>query len=502
MGTVFIYLVVFFIMLFIWKYFSKSSKVKRLPPCPPAKPFIGNLLDFKGSPHLKFEEWTERYGPIFTWTVFNKRGVTVNRADLVRKLLTHESLAPYTNDRFNSFQGEYVAWNYKDVLFGRADENLGRLRKAMHKGLRLYGDGVSTFENTVQRELQRVVELIKDKDGKDFDPRPIISDSIGNLISILLTGSQIESSEESKRIWKLSNLILLSLRPAFMSIMETVPFLRYFPGPFRNTVHDVLTARDEVISKYYTIARETYEPGKTRGYVDALIKLQEEEVDENGVSWLKEEHIKGLIVDVVFAGLMTTTNAILIAILLLIHHPSVFEKVKKEVLDIIGPDRPPSLKDREEMPYIQAVILEILRYSAHISVPPPHRCTVDVEFEGYTIPQGSIILLNFWFIHHDPEIWGDPWQFRPERFLDDHGNLLSPEHNLRQSLILFGVGRRSCVGETMARSRMFLYLATLIQQFDLRLPKDHDVVSHDPRGYSETVILEPPQYFITAVPQT
>ncbi|KAK3593820.1 hypothetical protein CHS0354_014366 [Potamilus streckersoni] len=501
MGTILIYLVVFIILLCVWKYYSKSSNVKRLPPCPPGKPLLGNLLNLKESPHLKFDEWVKLYGPIFTWTVFNTRGVTVNRADLVRKLLTHESLAPYTNDRFSTFQGEYIAWNYKDVLFGRGGDIHGRLRKAMHKGLRLYGDGVSTFENTVLLELKRVVKLIKGKDGKDFDPRPIISDSIGNLISILLSGDQIESSEESKRIWKLSDQILLSLRPVFMSIMEAVPFLRYFPGPIRNTVHDVLTARDEVISKYYTIARETYEPGKTRGYVDALIKLQEEDLDENGVCWLKDEHIKGLIVDMVFGGLMTTTNAILIAILVLINHPACLEKLKKEILDTIGPDRLPSLKDREDMPYIQAVILETLRYSAHVSVPPPHRCTADIEFEGYTIPQDSIILLNLWSIHHDPEIWSDPWQFRPERFLDDHGDLLPPEHNLRQSLILFGVGRRSCVGETMARSRMFLYLATLIQHFDLGLPKDHDIVSHDPHGYSDTVILQPPQYFVTAVPQ-
>ncbi|KAL3866966.1 hypothetical protein ACJMK2_044210 [Sinanodonta woodiana] len=393
MDTVFIYIVVLLIVLFIWKKNSKSSKQKRLPPCPPGKPLIGNLLDLKGSPHLKFDEWTKLYGPIFSWNVFNTSGVAVNRADLVRKLLTHESLAPYTNDRFSTFQGEYVAWNYKDVLFGRGGENHGRLRKAMHKGLRLYGDGVSTFENTVQLELKRVVKLIKEKDSKDFDPRLIISDSIGNLISILLSGNQIESAEESKRIWKLSDQILLSLRPVFMSIMETAPCLRHIPGPIRNTVQNVLAARDEVISKYYKAARETYEPGKTRGFVDALIKLQEEEMDENGISWLTDEHIKGLIVDMVFGGLMTTTNAILIAILVLINHPACLEKLKNEVLDTIGLDRLPSLKDRENMPYIQAVILETLRYSAHVSVPPPHRCTTDIEFEGYTIPQDSLKLI-------------------------------------------------------------------------------------------------------------
>ena len=57
----------------------------------------------------------------------------------------------------------------------------------------------------------------------------------------------------------------------------------------------------------------------------------------------------------------------------------------------------------------------------------------DVEFEGYCIPKGSILFGCFWSANHDETIWIDPWNFRPERFLDDKGKLLSVDHKLRKS---------------------------------------------------------------------
>lgn len=114
------------------------------------------------------------------------------------------------------------------------------------------------------------------------------------------------------------------------------------------------------------------------------------------------------------------------------------------------------------MPYTEAVINEVLRLS---SVAPLvfHWTTGSTRLNGYDIAKNTTVISNLYSIHHNPKIWGDPETFRPERFLSEDGKSgLKSEH-----LIPFGIGRRQCIGETLARSNFFLFLTSLFQQFDI-----------------------------------
>lgn len=66
-------------------------------------------------------------------------------------------------------------------------------------------------------------------------------------------------------------------------------------------------------------------------------------------------------------------------------------------------------------------------------------------------------------MHHDQKIWGDPENFRPERFLSEDGK----KYQKSEYLIPFQLGRRQCVGETLARDTIFLYLANIYQKFEI-----------------------------------
>ncbi len=117
------------------------------------------------------------------------------------------------------------------------------------------------------------------------------------------------------------------------------------------------------------------------------------------------------------------------------------------------------------MPYTTAFLYELLRYTSVAALGVGHRAVDDVQIAGYTIPKGTQIITNLWALHHDPEFWEDPEEFRPERFLDEHGDLVSADHPNRKNLMPFGAGPRVCLGESLALTRLFVWTAALIQRF-------------------------------------
>jgi len=97
-----------------------------------------------------------------------------------------------------------------------------------------------------------------------------------------------------------------------------------------------------------------------------------------------------------------------------------------------------------------------------------HRSMRDMEFKGYTIPNDTLIIPNLYFIHHDPKVWSDPGEFKPERFLSTDGKSFQKH----EALIPFSVGRRQCLGESLARDSLFLFLTNTFQNFEVEFEKN------------------------------
>ena len=129
------------------------------------------------------------------------------------------------------------------------------------------------------------------------------------------------------------------------------------------------------------------------------------------------------------------------ALLLFMHHPEVQDKCYKEICDVIGPDRTPSMRDRQEMTYMEATLLEVLRKGNIAPLSVSHGLSQDITFHGYSIPQDAIIIPHLSSILQDPEIWGDPENFRPERFIGPDGKRACPEE-----FIPFSTGRKKPLG--------------------------------------------------------
>ena len=113
------------------------------------------------------------------------------------------------------------------------------------------------------------------------------------------------------------------------------------------------------------------------------------------------------------------------------------------------------------MLYLEATIHEVLRFSSLAPLGAPHKALEEVQFHGYTIPKGSMVLANIYKATREVDVWGDPEVFRPERFLASDGKSLVRY----DAWMPFAVGKRTCLGETLAKDELFLFIGNLFQTF-------------------------------------
>jgi len=159
------------------------------------------------------------------------------------------------------------------------------------------------------------------------------------------------------------------------------------------------------------------------------------------------------------AGADTTVSAISSFFLAMVLYPDVQKKAREEIDRVVGSKCLPSFADRPNLPYVEALLKEVLRWNTVAPLALPHRSIQDDIYDGYFIPAGSILFANTWGIFRDPELFTAPEVFRPERFLVD--NALDPRS------FAFGYGRRICPGQHLADSSLYLTVVSTLSLFEI-----------------------------------
>ena len=166
-------------------------------------------------------------------------------------------------------------------------------------------------------------------------------------------------------------------------------------------------------------------------------------------------------------------------------HPEVLKQAQTEIDHVVGHDRLPNFADRPNLPYIECILSEMLRFSAPVPMGLPHRLTEDNVYKGMFIPKGSLvrhpaahllahacrrsrplaqIFANNWAMTRDPALYADPDVFRPERFL------ALPHEDAQRAdprRFVFGFGRRRCPGAHLVESSLWLLVASMVATLDV-----------------------------------
>ena len=180
------------------------------------------------------------------------------------------------------------------------------------------------------------------------------------------------------------------------------------------------------------------------------------------------------------AGVDTTAAAIRWAMVELINHPNIFQKLREEIDSVIGNNRLIKESDAPTLPYLQAVVKEILRL--HPPGPLLRRLSNKAsKINGFDIKEGTRVFINVYMIMRDPNVYQEPEKFRPERFLSGNSTEIKGQdfHYLP-----FGSGRRACPGASHAMFVMHATIGALIQCFDWKVKDGEKIDVGSSTGYS------------------
>ncbi|XP_005092448.1 steroid 17-alpha-hydroxylase/17,20 lyase-like [Aplysia californica] len=437
--------------------------------------------------------WAEKYGDITFYTVLGQPMCILNSSDISRRLFGSDEYKLLTADRDPTVVSELAWYNGKELFFTPYNSQTRQKRTLFHKVMGIHGEGVDKFEGVVGKELDRVLKKMDTirATGQDIPITQILSRSLKIILYVLIKGDidpEKLSQDVTDTMERYDNAINQMFDIQTVTALTFFPFLRKV-GKYKKICDDVVESKVEAEKIMFEELKSTYQEGKVRGMADALLHFQ----SQPGHEWLDDENIKGFLTTTFFGAHMTSRASLLNMVLTLIHHPEVARRIQEEIESVLG-DRRPRVEDRMSMHYTEAVILENIRFVSQVPLSGLRSGREDIHIDGYVIPKGTRIMANQWFFHHNPELWDDPWKFKPERFLDESGVILPANHPVRKKFLAFGHGVRMCPGEAFARSRIFLFTVMILQKFDLLAPENEPLPSCDPRENLNGVVRQAPPF--------
>ncbi|KAI9209887.1 cytochrome P450 [Polychytrium aggregatum] len=205
------------------------------------------------------------------------------------------------------------------------------------------------------------------------------------------------------------------------------------------------------------------------------------------------------------AGSETTANTIALTIIHLFEYPQVKAKLLEE-LDAAELDPRTNLIDHnvaKNLPYLNAVISEIMRFCPTIPQGPTRELPQDMYLGGYFVPKGTAVVIATFSTHRNKDIWSDPDTFRPERFLEDNTTFRGLESKCE--LVPFSAGPRNCIGKNFALMELRIFLANFLRSYDIedisgQSKETRLMVTMRIKGDSYKVRIRPRQRTVTPTP--
>ncbi|KAK3739739.1 hypothetical protein RRG08_020169, partial [Elysia crispata] len=330
--------------------------------------------------------------------------------------------------------------------------------------LRSFGMGKNVLAVKVGEEVSAYIKTLSDLCGEPSEVRFLTKTAVSNIICSIIVGQRFDYDDTyfMKFMDKFDIIFQLSQSSSLFTVF---PWLRYVPGDLFNAKKRIASYRyimDFFCYHYIEKTKNEDTDLNKDNFISAYLREKKRLEQQGQDTSLNDENLARTLNNLFLAGTDTTSTAIMWFMLYMLHYPEVQAKIFGEITDVVGLERPPDMYDRSKLNFTVATIMEIQRIS---SAPfnLPHQCSTDTVINGYTIPAGTSVISNINSILTTTDTWKDPEKFSPERFLDAQGILKQPEQ-----FIPFGIGRRACPGESLAKMELFLFLSSLVQRFDLR----------------------------------
>ncbi|KAI5233992.1 steroid 17-alpha-hydroxylase/17,20 lyase [Manis pentadactyla] len=450
----------------------------KYPKSLPSLPLVGSLpfLPRHGHQPANFFKLQEKYGPIYSFRVGSKTTVIVGHYQLAKEVLIKKGKE--FSGRPQVMTLDLLSDNMKGIAFADHGASWQLHRKLVQATFALFRDGNRKLEDLINQEATLLCDFLATQNGQPIDLSGPVFAAVANIICLICFNSSYKYGDPVLKTMQSYNCgILDSLSND--NVVDIFPSLKIFPNKSLEKLKSCVKTRNELLCKILGKCKEKFSSNSITNMVDILIQAQ---MNSNGKNTgpdqdsaiLSDKHVLITVADIFGAGVETTTSVVKWVVAFLLHYPQMKKKIQDEIDQNVGFSRIPTISDRNHLLLLEATIREVLRMRPVAPTLIPHKAVVDTSIGEFAIDKGTNVIVNLWALHNSEKEWHQPDQFMPERFLDPMGSqLISPTF----SYLPFGAGPRSCIGEILARQEIFLFMAWLLQRFNLEVPDDGQLPS-------------------------
>ncbi|KZT69377.1 cytochrome P450 [Daedalea quercina L-15889] len=437
-------------------------------------------------PEKLFAEWKAVYGDIIFLRLFNTPTVVLNTQSAAKELLERRG-TKYSNRPNAVWMTEMLKW----------DANAGTMQAGeTHRKHRRWAQAPlfdkASLEKFLPVQIREMYTLLGSllKDPEDFAAH--FHRFSGSVLLDALYGHSV-SAKDDRYLALIDKALdgVTGVSAPGAALVDFIPILQHIPSWFpgawwKRLALETRIALKESSEKTYLLAESTDDDKYS--IVGSLIR----EHKENGTLVSEAYEIKMFGTTMYVAGTDTTKTVMQSFILAMVLHPEVFLKAQKEMDNVVGHDRLPTIDDRGSLPYLECVLKETYRWAPPIPVGIPHATSEDDEYRGYYIPKGTTIIPNIWLMLRDPEEYPEPDSFIPDRFW---GLSSAESDRIDPKNLVFGYGRRICPGRRFADISVWLAAANIVATFDIHKARDGTGKEITPVIEFESGLSSPPVPF-------
>lgn len=468
-GYIELFLILLLSTILVRAILSRKQNKGVRPPSPPSLPIIGHLHLISSIPHQSFHKLSTRYGPIMQLFLGSVPFVIASTPEIAKEFLKTNETA--FSNRFVTTAVDCLSYGSKGFLFAPYG-NYWKFMKKLCMSELLGGRTLDNLLPVRRQETLRFLRFLQKKGeaGEVVDVGGELMTLMNSIISrMTMSKTCCESDNDAEDIRK-----MVTDTAELAGKFNLSDFIWFFKNldlqGLNKRLKEILdrfdTMMERVIKEHEDERRKRKERGESvqiRDLLDILLDIHE---DTSTEIKLTKENIKAFILDIFMAGTDTSAITTEWALAELINHPHVMEKAKQEIDSVAGKSTLIEESDLPNLPYMRAIVKETLRI--HPTAPLIGReCSESCHVCGYEIPAKCVLFVNMWSMGRDPNLWENPLEFRPERFISGESQLDVRGQHFQ--LIPFGTGRRVCPGASLALQVIPTNLAAMIQCFEWKV---------------------------------
>jgi len=442
-----------------------------LPPGEVGLPLFGFFTKLKPSMSEALLKLGKQYGPIFTVKIGQKTIFVLRSYEAIKEALVNQA------DNFaGRIQDKFFDYIKRDSGVIGSDGESWKLkrRNALHI-LRDFGFGKEGSKEVIQKEIEDTFAIIDGAKGSAFDTKTMFNNATSNIIcAISMNERPAYTDAKFKKVLdcfdKLTSGSIADALPLFFPFLNKVPFIMNFLNWKSKRVEYFFTSYGFIREKLNE-HRKTFDPNQEpRDFMDAMLLMENEAKKEPDYS---KDNYDMVIIRIIFelflAGTDTTATTLGWFTALMAAFPKVQAKVQAEIDEFVGRDGQVKMEHRKMLHYTTAVIDEVQRFASIATFAIAHRNFADAKIFGFDVPKDSLIFPHLYAAHHDESYWTKAYSFYPEHFLTEDGKSYKPDDHL----IPFSLGRRACMGESLANMELFLISTSIIREYQIKMEKTY-----------------------------